>query len=520
MAALAVQGVSSWAGKSLVTTALCRFFARQGVRVAPFKGQNMSNNARVVSGGEIGVAQYLQALAAGVEPDVRMNPVLVKPEGERRSQVVVDGRVDLELSALPWRERGPALWPPIERALHGLLDEYDLVVIEGAGSPAEINLRSTDHANMRVSQAAGAPVILVADIDRGGAFAHLYGTWSLVEPEPRRSIQAFVLNKFRGDPSLLAPAPAELERMTGVPVAGVLPMLEHGLPDEDGAAQRGRARGSGAGVAVTLDLPLVGHRYTGVGTEGRALERDPAAVHVYTWAGAPVPSVEQGKRARLAVVRYPTASNLDEFRAAEQVAEVVFATTPSELDGSDLVVLPGSKHVAADLAWLRRSGIETALRERAARGHRLLGICGGLQMLGERLLDPDGVEGTAAGLGLLAVETEYVREKLTREVTARFGAINGAWAALAGRSFRGYEIRHGQTTAAGAATEAIVGGLGFVSGPVLGISVHGLFEDPGTTRALLGAVPEQSLDDVFDSLADAVEEHLDTNLVARLAGLG
>ena len=200
MPALMVQGVSSWAGKSLVTTALVRLLARRGVRVAPFKGQNMSNNARVVAGGEIGVAQYLQALAAGIEPDTRMNPVLVKPEGERRSQVVIDGRPDLALSALPWRERGPALWPPIERALRSLLDEYELVVIEGAGSPAEINLRSTDHANMRVAHAARAPVLLVADIDRGGAFAHLYGTWALLDEPDRATIRAFVLNKFRGDP--------------------------------------------------------------------------------------------------------------------------------------------------------------------------------------------------------------------------------------------------------------------------------------------------------------------------------
>jgi len=210
MPALMVQGVSSWAGKSLLTTALVRFFARRGVRVAPFKGQNMSNNARVVAGGEIGVAQYLQALAAGIEPDVRMNPVLVKPEGERQSQVIVNGRPNAELSARAWRERGPALWPPIETALRALLADFELVVIEGAGSPAEINLRSTDLTNMRVAHAADAPVILVADIDRGGAFAHLYGTWSLLDRPERASIRAFVLNKFRGDPSLLAPAPAEL----------------------------------------------------------------------------------------------------------------------------------------------------------------------------------------------------------------------------------------------------------------------------------------------------------------------
>jgi adenosylcobyric acid synthase len=296
MQALMVQGVSSWAGKSLLTTALLRFFARRGVRVAPFKGQNMSNNARVVDGGEIGVAQYLQALAAGVAPDVRMNPVLVKPEGETRSQVIVNGRPDSALSSTPWRGRGAALWPPIDAALRSLLAEFELVVIEGAGSPAEINLRDTDLANMRVALAAEAPVVLVADIDRGGAFAHLYGTWSLLRDRERSAIQAFVLNKFRGDASLLPPAPAELEELTSVPVIGVLPWLEHGLPDEDGAAARG------------------------------------------------------GRGAIVAVVRYPTASNLDEFRQLEQVARVEWVTDPRAIDNADLVILPGSKHVIADLA--------------------------------------------------------------------------------------------------------------------------------------------------------------------------
>jgi adenosylcobyric acid synthase len=215
MPALMVQGVSSSAGKSLLATALVRFFARLGVQVAPFKAQNMSNNARVVTGGEIGVAQYLQALAARIEPDTRMNPVLVKPEGDTRSQVVVDGRPDPALSARPWRDRPAALWKPIERALRSLLTEFELVVIEGAGSPAETNLRSTDLANMRIALAAAAPVVLVADIDRGGAFAHLYGTWSLLRGDERKTIGAFVLNRFRGDSSLLAPAPAVLGALFG-----------------------------------------------------------------------------------------------------------------------------------------------------------------------------------------------------------------------------------------------------------------------------------------------------------------
>lgn len=469
MPALMVQGVSSWAGKSLLTTALVRFFARRGVRVAPFKGQNMSNNARVVEGGEIGVAQYLQALAAGLEPDVRMNPVLVKPEGERQSQVVVNGKVDAGLSARAWRDRGPALWPPIETALQSLLAEFELVVIEGAGSPAEINLRSTDLTNMRVAHAAAAPVILVADIDRGGAFAHLYGTWSLLDPPERASIRSFVLNKFRGDPSLLPPAPAELERLTGVPVNGVLPWLEHGLPDEDGAAQRSRPEGS---------------------------------------------------RPRVVVVRYPTASNLDEFRLVDQVAEVVFATAPADLAGAAIVVLPGSKHVAADLDWLRRTGLADAISTRARDGDRLLGICGGLQMLGERLTDRAGVDGSGRGLGLLPLATEFAAEKLTRHVSMRFTALTEPWAALSGRSFAAYEIRHGETVPTGPIAEAVAGGLGFVDGAVLGVSAHGLLEDPAIVGALLGETPGRSLDEAFDELADAVERHLDTGALIALAGVG
>jgi adenosylcobyric acid synthase len=456
MAALMVQGVSSWAGKSLLATALARVFARRGVRVAPFKGQNMSNNARVVAGGEIGTAQYLQALAAGVEPDVRMNPVLVKPEGERQSQVIVDGRPDAALSGTPWRGRGAALWPPIDRALRSLLAEYELVVIEGAGSPAEINLRDTDLANMRVAEVAAARVVLVADIDRGGAFAHLYGTWALLPERERESIGGFVLNKFRGDPLLLPPAPAELEARTGVPVIGVLPWLEHGLPDEDGAAQRG---GTGAVVAV---------------------------------------------------VRYPTASNLDEFRLLEQVARVDWVTEAARLEGADLVVLPGSKHVAADLAWLRRTGIAAAVATRARAGGRVLGICGGLQMLGDRLDDAAGVDGSASGLGLLPVSTRFEGAKVTATGDVHLPELPSPWRELSSIAYTGYEIRHGRTTP----PQAVVS-----QGAVLGLLAHGAFESEAVLEALFGRVPARSLDDVFDDLADAVEHHLDTDRLLALAGV-
>ncbi len=464
-----VQGTSSWAGKSLLATALCRHFARQGVRVAPFKAQNMSNNARVVAGGEIGTAQYLQALAARVEPEVRMNPVLLKPEAETRSQVVLRGVADPELSAVPWRERADLLWPTVAESLRSLLDEYDLVVLEGAGSPAEINLAECDMTNLRAAEAADASVLMVCDIDRGGAFAHLYGTWALMEPAQRERIGGFVLNKFRGDPDLLPPAPERLRELTGVPLAGVVPMIHHDLPDEDGVARPTVASGAG--------------------------------------------------RPRVDVVLYPTASNLDELKPLEAAADLRFCCQADELRGAELLVLPGSKHVAADLRWLRERGFGPALREHVARGGRVLGICGGTQMLGEELRDPVGVDGGAEGLGLLPLVTTFAAEKLTSRVQARFSpALDGPWAALAGLPFEGYEIRHGRTAAVGA-TEALEPKLGWADGSVLGITPHGLFEQPELLAALLGADPAGSLDQALEELTDAVVAGLDVELVERLAGV-
>lgn len=462
-----VQGTSSWAGKSLLVTALARLIARRGIAVAPFKGQNMSNNARVVQGGEIGVAQYLQALAARVEPDVRMNPVLVKPEGDDRSQVVVLGKPDLRLSRAQWRMRPPSLWPAIESSLRSLASEYELLLIEGAGSPAEINLRGTDLANMRVARLAEASVLLVADIERGGAFAHLYGTWALLGPDERSLVRGFVLNKFRGDPALLPPGPERLERLTGVPVVAVVPRLEHGLPDEDGAA------------------PPV---------------RGPAA------------------RPEVAVVRYPTASNLDEFKPLEQVADVVWARSPREIERADLVVLPGSKHVAGDLAWLRRTGLDGAVAARARADGRVLGICGGLQLLGEVIEDPAGVDGEGRGLGLLPLTTVFSHEKRTRHTSSRFAELESPWRELSGRDVAGYEIRHGATQSSGAVA-ALPDGLGFAAGPVLGLYLHGLFEQPELVEALLGASPERSLDAELDRLADGVEPHVDLDGLLALAGI-
>lgn len=483
MTALMVQGCTSWAGKSLLTTALCRWFARQGARVAPFKAQNMSNNARVTPGGEIGVAQWLQARAAGVAPEVRMNPVLVKPEAGG-SQVVRMGRVDRELSGRAWRDRAPALWPTIETALAGLLAAYDLVVIEGAGSPAELNLAPYDVVNMRVAARAGAPVLLAVDIDRGGAFAHLYGTWALLEHRHRTRVAGFVLNRFRGDPDLLPPGPERLAQLTGVPTIGVVPMLDHDLPDEDGAAVRPPRRGG---------LP------------------------------------------RVAVLRYPAASNLDEFAPLAQVADVRWATAPEHLDGATAVVLPGSKHVAADLAWLRATGLGEAVRAAAGAGTRVLGICGGMQLLGTRVDDPHGTEGEGGGgtpasgdagsgdaLALLPLATTLAPAKLVGPRRLRLPAdLPAPWRPLAGREVAGYEIRHGRTVVHGpvdTVAEDPAGVLLAARGNVAGWYLHGVLEDPEVLTGLFGAPPGRTLEDTFTRLADAVDEHLDTALLRRLAG--
>jgi len=551
-----VLGTSSGAGKSWIATALCRHYANQGLKVAPFKAQNMSNNARVVASGvqrsafsvqrepsgaprptlnaqrstsflgEIGSAQYFQALAARAVPDVRMNPLLLKPEADTRSQVVLLGQVDRELSALPWRGRSERVWPAIAAALDALRAENDVVVIEGAGSPAELNLMASDVVNLRVARHADARCLLVADIDRGGALAHLYGTWALLPPEDRARLRGFVLNKFRGDPALLAPGPDQLQQLTGVPTLAVVPMhFGHGLPEEDGVFDD-RARGSGA-------------------------------VHT-----------------RVAVVAYPRISNLDEFQPLKNMAGVrlTWARSPAELDDVDWIILPGSKATAADLAWLRAQGLDAAIARHAARGGRVLGICGGLQMLGEALIDLHGVEpqvfaagppqgenaaslglraaapgspvrawtarrgadsgGSAAckasatraaverggyfsngpGLGLLPLVTRFEPHKTVRHAHARFGDVAGPWSALAGVAVSGYEIHSGQTAqhpamaAKGDVAREVLAGLAWqnVAGNVLGVYLHGLFEDPAVLHALFGA-GAPTLDTVFERLAATLQ---------------
>ncbi|TFZ01682.1 cobyric acid synthase [Ramlibacter rhizophilus] len=478
-----VLGTSSGAGKSWLATALCRHYARRGLRVAPFKAQNMSNNARVVEGlggrwGEIGSAQYFQALAARAVPSVQMNPVLLKPEADTRSQLVLLGQVDPRLSALPWRERGAQCWPAVAEALDTLRATHDLVVIEGAGSPAEINLQASDIVNLRVAQHAQARCLLVTDIDRGGAFAHLYGTWALLPPEARALLHGFVLNRFRGDAALLAPAPEQLRALTGVPTVATLPMWwGHGLPEEDGVFDDRTTRSAGA-------------------------------LHT-----------------TVAVIAYPRISNLDEFQPLKNVPglRLVWARTPADCAGADWLVLPGSKHTSADLQWLRTQGLDRAITAHAARGGRVLGICGGLQMLGEALVDPDGIDGNGPGLGLLPLVCRFEPAKTVRPARARFAAVQGPWSALAGLDVGGYEIHHGQTVPhpamlrAGREAREVLPGLGWQdeSGQVLGVYLHGLFEDAGVLRALFGArVP--TLDSVFEGLADFIEAHFEPGVLDAL----
>ena len=476
--AIMVLGTTSGAGKSWLTTALCRYYARQGLKVAPFKAQNMSNNARVVDSGEIGSAQYFQALAANAIPEVRMNPLLLKPERDTHSQVILLGQVNDELTQAPWRDRSERVWPTIQKALSELLAENDVVVIEGAGSPAEINLKANDIVNMRVAVAANAACLLVTDIDRGGAFAHLYGTFALLPPEEQALIKGFVLNKFRGDASLLAPGPQMLQGMTGVPVVATLPMWwQHGLPEEDGVFD----------------------------------DRSVASGQVTT---------------TIAVVAYPRISNLDEFQALKNVPGVhlKWVRSPSEIIDADWVILPGSKHTNGDLAWLRAQGLDAAIAAHAAQGKAVLGICGGLQMLGEALIDMHNIDGNGPGLGLLPLVTNFEIAKTVQHRQTQFGKLTGLWSKLSDVNVAGYEIHHGQTAqhpamakAGDIAVAVLPDALGWQNrtGNVLGLYLHGMFEDPAVLQALFGATTP-TLDSVFDGLADYIAQHFEKNFLDSL----
>ncbi|MFO6421584.1 cobyric acid synthase [Hylemonella sp. W303a] len=544
--AVMVLGTTSGAGKSWLTTALCRHYTRLGLKVAPFKAQNMSNNARVVAapmrsaqpqlasglsgatrpptvdaqsasvggdslvmpwgqgGGEIGSAQYFQALAARAEPEVRMNPLLLKPERDTHSQVVLLGQVDEALTRLGWRGRSEKVWPTVARALDELMAENDVVVIEGAGSPAEINLMDSDIVNLRVARHAQARCLLVTDIDRGGAFAHLYGTWALLPEADRALIRGFVLNKFRGDAKLLAPGPQQLQELTGVPTVATLPMWwQHGLPEEDGVFDMTPTLGTGVS-----SLPPEGALVPWGGPA--ALDRRSGGGAIHT---------------RIAVVAYPRISNLDEFQPLKNVPGVAlrWARSPADLVEVDCIILPGSKHTSGDLAWLRAQGLDRAIAAHAAQGKAVLGVCGGLQMLGEALIDTHGIDGNAPGLGLLPLVTAFEPAKTVRRTAARFGPARGAWAALSGVGVQGYEIHHGQTAqhpamaAAGNVAFELMPGLAWqnAAGNVLGVYLHGLFEDPAVLQALFGAqVP--TLESVFERMADFIATHFEPGVLDTL----
>ena len=475
--ALLVAGTTSDAGKSIVTTGLCRAFARRSLKVAPFKSQNMSNNSMVCAdGSEIGRAQWIQALAATAEPEAAMNPVLLKPGSDRRSHVVVMGQPAGEVSARDFVDGRRHLARAAYDAFDDLSARYDVVVAEGAGSPTEINLRASDYVNMGLARHAGIPTVVVGDIDRGGVFAAMFGTVALLEPDDQRLIAGFVVNKFRGDRSLLTPGLEQLTGLTGRPVYGVLPWRPDLWLDSEDA----------------LDL------------DGRRAREGAAALKV-------------------AVIRLPRISNFTDVDALglEPDLDVTFATDPRALSDADLVVLPGTRATISDLAWLRERGLDRAIVAHAGAGRPVLGICGGFQMLGRTVADPEGVEGEPGaavdGLGLLDVRTDFGAEKVLRLSS---GTALGA-------TTSGYEIHHGRITR-GDGVEDFLGGAR--SAAVFGTMWHGSLEGDAFRTSFLAEVAAAAGRDWAASgvsfaerrearlelLADLVEEHLD---VAALLGL-
>lgn len=511
---LMIQGTASSVGKSLLTAALCRIFARRGVRVAPFKAQNMALNAAVTPDWlEIGRAQAVQAAACGLRPRVEMNPVLLKPEGEQRCQVVLRGRPMGRMSAQEYfaGDRS-AIEAAIVESLDTMRREHELVILEGAGSPVELNLKARDLCNMHAARLADAPVLLVGDIDRGGVFASLIGTLSLLEPSERARVAGLIINKFRGDLRLFDAGRNILEQRTQKPLLGVVPHL----PD--------------------LHLP----------------EEDSVSLEQRT--GLPKPAADV---LDIVVVQLPRTSNYDDVLPLEREPGVCvrFSARAEDLYSADLVIVPGSKSTVADLAWLRAQGLDQVLVARAREGRPIFGICGGYQMLGERIEDPGRIEADVAqvrGLGLLPITTEFVADKRTAEVCvqvrrdARRSFFTGPETAKV--EARGYVIHHGvvrvlepeaqlfvdadgRGASARAASEVpLASGAVSPNGRVVGTSVHGFLEEPALRAALLGflrdlrglAAPSAtapSTDAAFDRLADAVEGALDLAKLAEIVGL-
>ena len=484
-----VQGTMSGAGKSLLCAALCRIFAQDGYRVAPFKSQNMALNSFVTRDGlEMGRAQVVQAQAAGIEPDVRMNPILLKPSSDVGSQVIVNGEVRGQMPAAAYFKMKKSLIPDILAAYNSLAEDVDIIVIEGAGSPAEINLKADDIVNMGLARLVDAPVLLAGDIDRGGVFAQLYGTVALLESDERARIKGLIINKFRGDVEILRPGLAMLEEKTHLPVLGVVPYLKVDIEDEDSLSER--------------------------------LDADKAV-----------------KPLDLAIVRLPHISNFTDFMPLEQhpLLGVRYVQNARTLGTPDLILLPGTKNTIDDLLWLRQSGLEPALLKLAARGTPVFGVCGGYQMLGETLADPMGSESgrpqTLRGLGLLPTRTVFTAQKRRTQTHATAAA-----GPFAGAALTGYEIHTGRTEVQGLpfCTQADGHPEGCVQGDVFGTYLHGLFDTGELTEKLVeflckrkGIRPEsaalipmeQYRQQQFDRLADGVRSALDLDALYAAMGL-
>jgi adenosylcobyric acid synthase len=483
MTTLMVQGTTSDAGKSTLVTALCRWLVRQGIAVAPFKPQNMALNSAVTAeGGEIGRAQAVQAQAANLAPHTDMNPVLLKPNSDTGSQVIIHGRAVTSMNAVAYHDYKAIAMQAVLASHTRLSQAYPVVVVEGAGSPAEINLRANDIANMGFAEAVDCPVLLIADINRGGVFAHLVGTLELLSPSEQARVRGFIINRFRGDIALLQPGLDWLEARTGKPVVGVLPyLMDLHLEAEDGIDRRQTDKAAQVLNVVVPVLPRISNH-----TDFDPLRLHPQVNLQFVGPGQPIPA-------------------------------------------ADLIILPGSKSVRSDLAYLRAQGWDTAVARHLRYGGKVLGICGGLQMLGEQVHDPLGLEGpvgSSAGLGLLAFSTTLEQEKQLRNVRGRL------W--LEDAEVSGYEIHAGVTAGPALANAAVrlddgrSDGAQSADGQILGTYMHGLFETPAACSALLRWAGLQDVQAVdyhalrerdIERLADLVENHLDTDLLRRLCGL-
>ncbi len=483
-----VQGTMSGAGKSLLAAALCRIFRQDGYRTAPFKSQNMALNSYVTRDGlEMGRAQVMQAEAAGLEPDVRMNPILLKPSSDTGSQVIVNGEIRGQISAVEYFRYKKQLIPEIMKAYRELEQQYDIIVLEGAGSPAEINLREDDIVNMGMAELADAPVLLAGDIDRGGVFAQLYGTCELLRPEEKARIKGLIVNKFRGDREILAPGLQMLEERVHIPVVGVVPYVYVDVDDEDSLAPR--------------------------------LNRKKAE-----------------KVIDIAVIRLPRLSNFTDFSPLEShpALGVRYVKTPEELGQPDLIILPGTKNTMDDLVWLRESGLEALVRKANAAGTPVLGVCGGYQMLGEELKNPNHTEGDLdqlKGMGLLPIRTVFSEQKTRTRCQAEVQA-----APFAGARLDGYEIHMGETEVNGSPFCRLSSGQpdGCIRGNVCGTYLHGLFDTGELTERLAQYLAERkgiSIADLtplshsayvqkqYDILADTVRGSLDMDAVYRMMGI-